>query len=61
MTKILIEISDGMVDTVLCDDPEADLLVLDHDVDVCDDEELEEYHNLLSFADKFRTGLLSIY
>lgn len=61
MTKILVEISGGVVDNVLCTDKDADLLVLDHDIDGADEEELEAYHNLLDFSEKFRPGLHPVY
>ncbi len=60
MTKILVEVSGGIVDTVWCDDT-ADVFVLDHDVDSATDEEFKAYEDLCEKAQTFRNGLRSIY
>jgi hypothetical protein len=60
MPKILIEVSGGIIDNVYCDES-ADVLVIHHDVEDVDEEELDAYENLCEEARMFRQGLRSIY
>jgi uncharacterized protein YktA (UPF0223 family) len=61
MLKILIELSGGLVDTVWCTEENVDLLIVDHDVEGADEEELNCYEELLDVAKAFRKDMVPVY
>lgn len=59
--KILIELSGGLVDSVWCTEKDVDLLIVDHDVEGADEEELECYEALLDTAKEFKKDTVMVY
>ncbi|MFA5571863.1 MAG: hypothetical protein WDA42_02045 [Candidatus Bathyarchaeia archaeon] len=61
MLKILIELSGGLVDSVWCTEKNVDLLIVDHDIDGADEEELACYEELLDTAKEFKKEMVPVY
>ena len=59
--KIIIEVRGGLVESVFSNIPDTDVLLIDHDIEGCDEEELESYNELVDEADQWKQHMTEVY
>jgi hypothetical protein len=59
--KIIIETRGGLVESVFSNIPDTDVLLIDHDIESCDEEELQAYNELCDEADQWKPDMTEVY